>query len=1325
MSARAARWSLCLAGAFVMTLILLLYTPPGLALAGRLAAPLTGGRIRIEQMGGFFPNHLHAARLEIADQTGVWLQIESVSLDWSALAMLRSHLAIDNVSAENVIVLRRPVPSRSTGERPRIDIGLLSLPRILLAPPVTGHLVSLSASGGLHYVSIHRMASNVVVTRLDNRDTYRIVGDISDDVAHGTAEIHEGSDGILGKLANLPGLGPVNLFARAMGDAAANSMAFQLSAGPLRADGHGTISLAAQTANLDATLAAPAMTPSPGFSWRTLSGEAHMHGRIDAPQLAVHVLVRDGTFKGVAAGALTLEMAGGAGRADLNGLAENIVLAGSHPDIMARAPLRLTADVNLKDRTRPVRFALTHPLVQLKGVARMAAPQNVSAELFLPSLGPFAALANMTVAGNATFRLELKKEDSHIQAALDGQLNTQGDAIAARLLGNAGLAANATMEGADLTASKVRLRGAAINAEMEGDLRQQKLNYRFELDLRDLSRLAKNIQGSLVLHGTASGPIDNSALSAAGDAVLATRGFARQRVNVAFKAEGLPRLGNAALTLDGRLDDAPLALHATLNGGKTRRAELNARWLSLDATAHVIIGAGNTLTGDARLALARLADITAFTGVELSGSAGGAIVFDPKGGKTGAAVTAGLTRLHSNMGELQSATLKGNVNDLPGKPELNLNLELHKIAAQGWSGDAQAGLSGPLNRLEIALASRLATPDGSQFNARATTSLDVPGGQLALTNLAGDWHGLALKLDKPTLLHFAHGIALDHLSAHLGKGMITASGTIAPELSLNAAVTGLRLDDFRSFAPQTGAQGTISAEMDLHGRLAAPVGTIKLHATDLRSAFSRGVSPAAIAISAQLMGDHAVLQASGDAGANAHLTLAGTAPLKATGVMALHAAGKADLSLLDAVTAASGRRLHGTLTLDGDVKGSLAKPLVTGHAELAGGEFQDYAQGIRIHDITAVLVADGKQLNLTQFRGQAGTGTLSANGHIDLLASGMPVDIRMNAQDARPIDNDLMSASLSGNMALQGHVSTGMTLTGKIEVTGGKINLPNNFPPQIAILNVRRRGQPPPPPPPKQSRIALNLAVDTTGPVFVRGRGVDAEMHGTVQVHGTIGAPVISGGLTMDRGTYSIVGQTLDFTTGRIYFYGTGLRGQLDPALDFAAQTVSGGVTAVLAVSGYASAPKIVLSSTPQLPQDEVVAHLLFQQSVKQLTPLQMASIAQAAASMGGIGGGFNPLASVRRTLGLDRLSVGSVQGGASGSQSQTTVEAGRYVTRNVYVGVKQNLSGGTQTQVQVDITRRLKAQATLSTFASAVPVQGNTLQDNGSSVGLSYQFEY
>jgi hypothetical protein len=43
---------------------------------------------------------------------------------------------------------------------------------------------------------------------------------------------------------------------------------------------------------------------------------------------------------------------------------------------------------------------------------------------------------------------------------------------------------------------------------------------------------------------------------------------------------------------------------------------------------------------------------------------------------------------------------------------------------------------------------------------------------------------------------------------------------------------------------------------------------------------------------------------------------------------------------------------------------------------------------------------------------------------------------------------------------------------------------------------------------------------------------------------------------------------------------------------------------------------------------------------------------------------------------------------------------------------------------VQYDITKHLKAQAMLGTGTTAAVTQGSPLEDNGSGVGLSYEFE-
>ena len=84
---------------------------------------------------------------------------------------------------------------------------------------------------------------------------------------------------------------------------------------------------------------------------------------------------------------------------------------------------------------------------------------------------------------------------------------------------------------------------------------------------------------------------------------------------------------------------------------------------------------------------------------------------------------------------------------------------------------------------------------------------------------------------------------------------------------------------------------------------------------------------------------------------------------------------------------------------------------------------------------------------------------------------------------------------------------------------------------------------------------------------------------------------------------------------------------------------------------------------------------------------------------------------------------VSLLGGGQNGAGA--TVEAGKYVMNGVYVGAKQDTGGGTTAQVQVDLTQRLKVQATVNTGTSA-DVTGSSAQvDKGSSLGLSYQFDY
>jgi translocation and assembly module TamB len=545
-------------------------------------------------------------------------------------------------------------------------------------------------------------------------------------------------------------------------------------------------------------------------------------------------------------------------------------------------------------------------------------------------------------------------------------------------------------------------------------------------------------------------------------------------------------------------------------------------------------------------------------------------------------------------------------------------------------------------------------------------------------------------------------------------------------LNMTASLRNVTPDLAKLLMPDLQAAGTVTADARLTGTTAAPSGTVHLNATGLhmRSGPAAAIPPAMIAATIRLNGTSAGVDARVDAGPKLHLTANGTAPLSATGALNLRTRGNLDLTLLDPVLQAGGRQAKGRAGLDILASGSVQAPRIAGTITLANGEIQDFVQGLHLTAITARIDAAGDTFRIAQFTANAAPGTISVTGSVGALAPGLPVDLRITARNAKPLASDLLTARFDADLTVQGHASGEMRAAGNVLLHRVEINIPDSFPPSVAVLNVRRPDYKPPPPTavaPPAAIIRLAMTVDAPENIFVRGHGLDAELSGKLQVAGTSASPLIAGGFDMRRGDFSLAGTTLNFTKGKVSFNGVGVAGKIDPTLNFEADSYQGGITATLKVTGYADAPKIALSSVPDLPQDEVLAHLLFGESMKQLSPLQIAEIGAALAELSGATGGGNPLNAIRKGLGLDRLNVGGGTNGAGAS-----VQAGRYVATGVYVGAKQSTSGagGTQAQVQVDLTRHLKLQTTLGTGGGTA--QGATPDnDPGSSVGLSYQFEY
>jgi len=1311
----------------------------------RLAPRLTGDAVRLAGIGGRFPEALRIARIEVRDAKGTYVTVTGVALDWSPLALLRGLVDVDVLSAHRVDFARLPVPSNSppsTFSMPvRVTVRSVRVDELDMAAPVIGTEARLAVQGsaridtlrGLPDLSPQDDASlTLSIAARDGSGRYGVEAALAPARNHALLTVQEQPGGLIARLASLPALGAIEARIAADGPRERLDLSLALTAGGLRANAGGTLDAVHGAADLTVKASAPAMAPAADLSWQSGAVDMLVQGKLTAPHARGTVAVAGLAAGGAGVRSITAAVDGDQGSVSLRGTLEGVRLPGPKPDLLAAAPVRVEADARLDAPDRPVRFAVRHPLLALDGTARTAGAVQADATAALPDLAPLAALGGLDLQGRAALTLHAAEADGATTAQLDGTLGMiGGQAPIPGLLGeNATLGLTATLRGRDVTVSRLSLAGRAVTVSGTGALAGGALGTLradAEASLSDLSMVAPQLGGEMAAKLHAAGPLEDLAAHADLTGRVAAKGMDSGPFTASLDATGLPGKPQATLAAQGSLLGAPLDLAASARRQDDGTLALDiqrAKWKSVEAGGAATLPRGATIPqGSLHLAVARLDDLAPLVGQKLAGSLTAALEADAR--------RARLTLEAQDAGAPGSATagratLNATVDDPAGHPSVDAALAIEGLAAAAdIRGSARATVRGPADALSVKLDANLPVLAGSPATLAAAATIDAAGRSAALSAFQAGWHGETVRLLDPARIGFRDGITVDRLRLGLRQAVLEASGRAAPTLDLTASVRNLPADLAAVFDPSLAADGTLRADARLAGPTRSPSGTVSLAANGirLRQGPGRALPPASLDAKATLGQGAATVNATATAGTT-RLTVTGRAPI-GQGPLDLRAGGAMDLAMLDPLIAAQGRRVRGRITLDATVGGTLARPALAGTVRLAGGEVQDFALGAHLTSIEAVLRGAGDTMRIERLNAAAGPGTITASGSVGVLAPGIPVDLAVTARNARPLSSDLLTATADADLSVRGAAAAapgqgGLAVNGKVTIKRADIRIPERLPVSVPVLNVLIPGAAPPPPPAPPPPIALDLTLDAPEEIFVRGRGLDAELGGRVHMGGTLADLRPSGGFEMRRGIFSLAGQTLTFTKGTVGFIGAGIA---DPAIDFVATASNGGILATLEVTGTASAPKIVLSSVPELPQDEVLAHLLFGRSASSLSPFELAQIAAALASLTGVApGAADPLGGVRQALGLDRLSVGS---GANGAPA---LEAGRYVARGVYVGVKQGVSGAdTQAQVQVDLTRGLKLQGTVGTghgaAAGSTTVDPNS--DSGSSLGLTYQFEY
>lgn len=869
-----------------------------------------------------------------------------------------------------------------------------------------------------------------------------------------------------------------------------------------------------------------------------------------------------------------------------------------------------------------------------------------------------------------------------------------------------------------LSISSLEIDGNVLKGAGEASIVADNLEASLEGTIADLSVLADNTNGVATFTGKLSGALSRPTVEAA-------LGIADGRLLNHPIRDGVARLmGNPTedgwtgrAELEGGFAGKPLAgtVDIVATGGGSQFA-----FPGIDVTIddNRISGAldradSGLLSGSLDIAAPNVTTLAALALIEAAGSGRARIAFSPDGGRQSIAVSfAGSDISYSSV---TSRAVEGSARIADAFGALRVNADITMSASEIGSArldeiTGRASVEGDSTAFEVRAI-------GDQIDlAGAGTVAPETGANVVLLNaISGSAFGVPVELQEPVSIRLgAEGGQMQSMRIAVGGGTIAVDGAVSPNLDLTIVADSVPASIANGFANDLGAGGLVTARASATGNPASPMIAWQLDWTGMELTATRKARLPPLTLSANGRATRRDTTIDGTlAGGGLSLSMTGNVPFEGEG-LAVAVRASAPLSLL-ALETTRELRLGGDAQVDVNVSGPVRAPLYSGTVDLDGGTMIDGETGFGMTEATGRIVFDGQRASFERISGRAAQGgEITISGFVDIAGQQMPGEVTVVINDGRYNDGQIVNALFDANLTVRGPLLGGATLTGEVTLGRTEIELPDRLSTGTATIDVTHINTPPDfvPPivaepeaaarPSATGNLRLDVALTSTGGIFVRGLGVDSEFDGSLRVTNTIGDPQAVGGFTLRRGRIEVIGRRFELASGTLTF-----AGDLVPVVDFTATASTTDAVVTVHVTGPADNPTISFTSNPDLPEEEIFSRLLFERSASKLSVLQAAQLVDAAAQFSGVAGGKSIFARIRDAVGVDDLDIRQNAGGG------TTVGIGKRINENISLGVEAGTeSSDGRVTIDLEVTPNLKAR-------------GEAGQSGTGSVGLTYEHEY
>ena len=341
------------------------------------------------------------------------------------------------------------------------------------------------------------------------------------------------------------------------------------------------------------------------------------------------------------------------------------------------------------------------------------------------------------------------------------------------------------------------------------------------------------------------------------------------------------------------------------------------------------------------------------------------------------------------------------------------------------------------------------------------------------------------------------------------------------------------------------------------------------------------------------------------------------------------AKGDADLGVLSRLFLYSGDVVEGILSMDVSAKGPISEPKIQGLVSLEKGFYGNAEWGTKLRNLTLKAVADTTKVKIETAKATDGFGgELNLSGSYDIDQNAM--DITLSLVDFRLAYTDFVQVEgREANITAKGPL-TDLNIKGRLKTGDIYYNITKTFAGDVPTLNVidptkpntdvltgekkvKKKVDDSAP------KITLDVDIEIPPTVEISGLGIESVWGGDLSLKGTLDDLLILGNIDAKSGSITFIGSDIEIEEGSLKF--DGHENNL-PYLALQAGLQKQDFKAIISLSGRANKPTFVLKSEPSLPQDEILAKLLFGSESKQLSPFDAIKLARIAAELGGLKSG-------------------------------------------------------------------------------------------------------